>query len=133
MKFKHLKCQNDKTNTLSYRSREFDINVLTYVVQKTSNCRIYEYFVSETKYRSHLQNLKIKHSLAPEDYGRIFCTKIQISLARSFSKTKFEYQGINLAWPYLSYVGTSRPTKTSCVTVHAPITSLKVSIMDFIS
>ena len=34
---------------------------------------------------------------------------------------------------YLSYVGTDKPTKTLCVTVHAPMTSLKVSIINFIS
>ena len=34
---------------------------------------------------------------------------------------------------YLSYVGTGRPTKTLCVTEHAPVTSLKVSIINFIS
>ena len=34
---------------------------------------------------------------------------------------------------YLSYVGTGKPTKTLCVTVHAPMTSLKVSIINFIS
>ena len=34
---------------------------------------------------------------------------------------------------YLSYVGTGKPIKTLCVTVHAPITSLKVSIINFIS
>ena len=33
---------------------------------------------------------------------------------------------------YLSYVGTGKPTKTLCVTVHAPMTSLKVSIINFI-
>ena len=33
---------------------------------------------------------------------------------------------------YLSYVGTGRPTKTLCVTEHAPMTSLKVSIIIFI-
>ena len=32
-----------------------------------------------------------------------------------------------------SYVGTDKPTKTLCVTVHAPMTSLKVSIINFIS
>ena len=31
---------------------------------------------------------------------------------------------------YISYVGTGRPTKTLCVSVHAPMTSLKVSIMN---
>ena len=34
---------------------------------------------------------------------------------------------------YLSYVGTGRPNKTLCVTEHAPMTSLKVSIINFIS
>ena len=34
---------------------------------------------------------------------------------------------------YLSYSGTGKPTKTLCVTVHAPVTSLKVSIINFIS
>ena len=31
---------------------------------------------------------------------------------------------------YLSYVGSAKPTKTLCVTVHAPMTSLKVSILN---
>ena len=31
---------------------------------------------------------------------------------------------------YLSYVGTGRPTETLCVTVHAPMASLKVSIIN---
>ena len=31
---------------------------------------------------------------------------------------------------YLSYVGTGKPTKTLCVNVHAPNTSLKVSIIN---
>ena len=34
---------------------------------------------------------------------------------------------------YLSYVGTDRPTKTLCVTVHAPVTSLNASNINFIS
>ena len=34
---------------------------------------------------------------------------------------------------YLSYVGTGKPTKTLCVTVHATMTSLKVSVINFIS
>ena len=34
---------------------------------------------------------------------------------------------------YLSHVVTSKPTKTLCVIVHAPMTSLKVSILNFIS
>ena len=33
---------------------------------------------------------------------------------------------------YLSYVGTGKPTKTLCVTVHAPMTSLKVSAINVI-
>ena len=34
---------------------------------------------------------------------------------------------------YLSYVGIGKPTKTLCVTVHGPLTSLKVSLVNFIS
>ena len=34
---------------------------------------------------------------------------------------------------YLSYVETGRPTKTVCATEHAPMTSLKGSIINFIS
>ena len=34
---------------------------------------------------------------------------------------------------YLSYVGTGKLTKTLCVTVQAPMTSLKVLIINFIS
>ena len=34
---------------------------------------------------------------------------------------------------YLFYLGTGRPTKTLCVTEHAPVTSLKVSVINFIS
>ena len=34
---------------------------------------------------------------------------------------------------YLSYVGTGRPTETLCVTVHKPMTPLKVSIINSIS
>ena len=34
---------------------------------------------------------------------------------------------------YHSYVGTGKPTKTFCATVHAPMTSLKVSIKNLIS
>ena len=33
---------------------------------------------------------------------------------------------------YLSHVGTGKPTKTLCVTVHAQMTSLKESIINFI-
>ena len=40
---------------------------------------------------------------------------------------------IQFVHSYLSYEGTGRPTKTFCVTVHAPVTSLKVSIINFIS
>ena len=40
---------------------------------------------------------------------------------------------IQLVTLYLSYVGTSKPTKTLCVTMHVPMTSLKVSIINFIS
>ena len=31
---------------------------------------------------------------------------------------------------YLSYVGTGKPTKTLCLTVHAPVTSLKLHFLD---
>ena len=31
---------------------------------------------------------------------------------------------------YLCHVGTSKPTKTLCVTVHAPMTSMKVSVLN---
>ena len=40
---------------------------------------------------------------------------------------------IQFGHSYLSYIGTGKPTKTVCVTVHAPMTSLKISIINFIS
>ena len=104
---KMLKWQN-KNIVIQYSSREFDINVLTFFVQKTSNCQSVNilwvkkmllappgsYFAIK-KYKK--KNIRWLHKIMKE----IFCTKIKILLARSlFIKTKSEDQGINLVCPY---------------------------------
>ena len=54
------------------------------------------------------------------------------------SDCRFGFLPVNCPDPdpvpfYLSHVGTGKPTKTFCVTVNAPMTSLKLSIINFIS
>ena len=72
---------------------------------------MYEYFVSEKKYRRvAIQTLTLRRKKKNNNkkhirslhkiLGKNNCTKIKISLARSlFSKTKSEDLGINLVWP----------------------------------
>ena len=102
-----LKCQNDKTNILSYSSREFD-KCFDIFCAENLILSIYEYIMSEKKNiscksrlpfcsKKNEKNIRSLHKIMEET----FCTKIKILLARClFSKTKYEDQGISLVWPY---------------------------------